>query len=85
MDGVCDSYLREMRFPPGSEFAELAGERLLVAVNLSVGRQRVFPLRLVRTQIAFEQRIGVVSLKMALQMILKAGAARGFKRSGKMK
>ena len=83
-DGLGHSYLREMCFPPCSEFAELAGERLFVAVDLSVGCQRVFSLRLVRTQIAFKQRIGVVSLKMALQVILKAGAARGLKAKGRI-
>ena len=60
-----------MRFPPRSELAKRTRERFVVTVDLLVGGERVFALGFVRAQITFEQRILVVSLKMALQMILE--------------
>ena len=65
--------LRQVGLPPGAEVAELAGERLFIGVDLLVGGESVFAFGLVRTLIAFEERVGVVSLKVPLQMILESG------------
>lgn len=59
-------HLREMRFPPGPELAEVAAEGLFLAVDLLMGRESVFPFRLVGTLVAFKQRVRVVSLEMPL-------------------
>ena len=60
-----------MSLPPRAEVTKLAGERLFVGVDLLVGGEGVFALRFVRTKVAFEQRIGVMSLEMTFQMVLK--------------
>ena len=65
-----------MSLPPRSEFTQLAGEGLVIRVDLLVGSEGVFALGFVRTKVAFEQRIFVVCLKMAFQVVLEPRTER---------